>query len=144
MCRHLALRYYSNQIMMEQEMTYVTRYLFISDVAITLRLRQAWDQSEEGEVLSVQTSKSNSLSGSCRCSPSPGSDLQTFGSVWQLPKASLLHGLVFGWPSAIPPGMSWKVLCAHAQRHFLGRRGPQILASEKLCLTSLKDYLITI
>lgn len=35
--------FYPNAIMVEKEMTYVTGYLFLSDVAIPLHLLQGWD-----------------------------------------------------------------------------------------------------
>ena len=46
-------RYYFNQIMMEQEMTYVTGYLVLSDVAIGFHRQQGWGQGEGREVLSA-------------------------------------------------------------------------------------------
>lgn len=70
----------------------------------------------------------------------PGSDsvAQVLALIYQppdlcgsFPTEAALHELVYAQPSAAPPGILWKALCACEWKHFLGRSGSQIFDFRK-------------
>lgn len=108
-----------------------------------LLLQQGWDQSEAREMLSARILVRT---------PGSGIVAQVLALIYQprdlcgsTPTEAALHELVYAQPSAAPPGILWKALCACEWKHFLGRSGSRIFDFRKKYLpylTYLKGYFI--